>query len=660
MSFPPDSLHALLQQYNIGIVENHLDGVTLDDLHEAYFRAEGWEHFLSIKAKKCPHLTVVAGMVGMPRVYNALAEWGEQACFETEFREGQNIISWQNPAHVALFGPKVGTRARALGKQAVVDMTTFLMQPGDNTPRSFSFTQVQKTADGVEKNVQCTILVQGARGFARILSPVQPDQDVLDTLVGTPPSLPSIPEEATAAAAGSLMSLSHNGSAQAASGSSSDEAVVDPYTDVKRAMDATGTRQMLVDMSCALNHRLVHLTPAALASISTRTGEEMLTHLQVGDYVRTHLVEMLPLMQQGVQLFYQSGEQRREHADAVAQKVVLERVPGHPTLVLFTLAYHPRVASFEETLRDRLTADSSPEFRAYVFLDGSSASGVFIGFNQHAAPQHAPPGGEDFGQWLESAPQRERWQALLLKARCGIEQYDTMGIKDTPFHVRRVPGPVYGYYEVSSGMTPLQKYSTIVDHMTVSARLVDLTRGNAVLGQTVHWNALCREMLVQTTGNNDLTYDILDQSLFSHQTPMGCARAELFQAFDAVRLLPRRTSMVRVVSRADGSYLRATMRRVSPEHCIVSLDVVEADVKFMGVSGKKPPYRFQCRAKDAVRTSQAPTYKSPQIYATKLAAAQARNAFVQQEGWSSARPKQDPTFMVGDDGFEEGSTSNVC
>ena len=134
----------------------------------------------------------------------------------------------------------------------------------------------------------------------------------------------------------------------------------------------------------------------------------------------------------------------------------------------------------------------------------------------------------------------------------------------------------------------------------------------------------------------------------------------MFLASDALGLEPHRTSIGRVVSPVDVTYLRATMRRVSPEHCIVSLDVVEADVKFMGVSGKKPPYRFQCRAKDAVRTSQAPTYKSPQIYATKLAAAQARNAFVQQEGWSCARPKQDPTFMVGDDGFEEGSTSNVC
>ena len=658
MSFPPDSLHVLLQQYNIDIVENHLDGVTLDDLHAAYFCAEGWDHFLSIMAPKCPDLTVVEAMVGMPQVYHALAEWGEQACFETEFRDRQNIIVWQNPAHVALFGPKVGTRARALGKQGVVDMVTFLTKPRDNTPRSFTFTQVQTTADGVDKSVPCTIIVQGARGFARVLSPAQPDQDVLNTMVGTPPgSLPSIPEEA-AAAAGSLMSLSLSGSAQAGSGSSSDEAEVDPYADIKRAMDTSGARQMLADMSCARNHRLVHVTPVALVGVSTRTGEEMLTHLQVGEYARTHLEEILPLIQQGMLQFYQSGEQRREHADTVAQKVVLERVPGHPSLVLFTLAYHPRVPPFEETLLVRLAEDVSPEFRAYVFLDGSTPSGVFLGFNQHAAPQHAPPGGEDYGQWLETAPQKERWQAILQKARCGIEQYDTMGMKDAPYHVRRVPGPVYGYYEVSTGPTSLQKYSTIVDHMTVPARLVDLTRGNVVLGQTAHWNTLCREMLVQTTGNYDLTYDIFDQSLFSHQSPMGWARAELFHAFDAMRLLPRRTSMVRVASRVDGSYLRATMRRVSPEYCIVSLNVVQADVKFMGVSGKKPPYRFQCRAKDTVRTSQAPTYKSPQIYATKLAAAQARNAFVQQEGWSGPRPKQAPTFMVGDDGFEEGSSSS--
>ena len=36
MNFPPATLHALLEQYDLDVVENHFDGASIDDLHAAY------------------------------------------------------------------------------------------------------------------------------------------------------------------------------------------------------------------------------------------------------------------------------------------------------------------------------------------------------------------------------------------------------------------------------------------------------------------------------------------------------------------------------------------------------------------------------------------------------------------------------------------------
>ena len=662
MAFPPPSVHALLEQYNINLVEDHLDGASMDDLHSAYYDTKDGFAFQRLAHQKWPAITFDEMIGPVAQLYIVLGEWGNQPCFETEYRGGRNIITWQNPAHLAMFGFKEGTRARLLGKMEVVDMAEFLQKTHD-TPQTFVFTQVQTVKGNVEVSVETKITVMGTRGFARMLSPAVPDKEALQAIVSSsssdgsgdkksPMASPRLSAMSATSDGGGLHSLASDAMKVSTEG---EGAPVDPYKDVKDAMDASGQRQMLADMSFDTNHRLVHMTPVALVGASSRSGKNMTTHLQVQEYFRTNNPDRILALQQATTEFHTSGGAHSEQ-DTPTQKWILDRHPNYSDLVIITLEYHPRAPEHEAALLSTLTLDTSQDFRGIFFLDGATTLGKFIGFNPHSIAFHAKfiKDGESYDDWIENSPAKKDWERILTKARCGVEAYTTMGMNNVPFHVRRLPGP-HGYYEVTSGMPPLQKYSIIASNMTVPVRLVDLAKGNPVLGTTVYWNDLCHNIMCAALGNASIVYKDFDDVLFKSNTPMGAAREDLFAAFDAVRLAPMRSSLVRLVACMTGGHLKATMRRVSMQYCLVSLVHLD-NVKFMSIFGEEPSCYFQCRQKDAVWATTKRTYKSGK-YPTHLAAAIARHAFIQGEGWATKRPKMDPVFLVSpDDGYSSSSS----